>query len=98
MKKIYYYIPNEDFIASYTGNITLDWFKSKFRLPIKSCFFDLPYEERYSVVVPQLQWLLNIPVILEGKPSVVQGTVESILIDKETEDEELHILINPFKE
>lgn len=96
MRYINYYTPTADTVhnRAKTALVTIDWFKKKFRLPIDSDLFICPYSEGGETwTVPLCGNIVNLP-FLDNK--TIQGVVESVIIDKVEEDEEIHILIKPF--
>lgn len=81
-----------------TTNLTIDWFKKKFRMPIDSKVFDeINYEEKGSdLLPPDFKWLIS---VTHENSLLWQGRVEGIAQEKVIDgahDEVIHILLQPL--
>ena len=80
-----------------TATVTIDWYKKKFRLPLNLEYFRvIPFED-VDGYIPQLKSTVSIKIVEYSFNIDLQGVAESIIYDKQNENEFVHILINEFK-
>jgi hypothetical protein len=93
-QQIIYYIPVEGKKnKAGTAILTIDWFKKRFRLPLKDdCFTELSTYDACFDVIPQIGWTISI----ENRVEQIQGKVESIIYQKTEDIEYIRVLLRPY--